>query len=103
MKNNAFLAAVEKEVQRRLKIERRILIQMCRDAAAIGAHSALEMGPKRYQQFAQDMEAALAWICSSAVDDRKNDKQMWYSKGILDRELEPIMGDLFKPWEERYS
>ena len=36
------------------------------------------------------------------LDDAKDDKSIEYTKDKLDRKLKQIMGDNFKPWDERY-
>ena len=47
----------------------------------------------------QQTEKAYAELC---LDDAKDDKHLDLTKGVIDRELERVMGSNFKPWEERY-
>ena len=37
------------------------------------------------------------------LEDSRNDKELWYSKEVLDRELKQYVGKMFVPYDERYK
>ena len=37
------------------------------------------------------------------LEDAENDRELWYSKDVMDRELKQYTGALFVPYEERYK
>ena len=55
----------------------------------------------------KEFDKTLTEVCNEYMDaysdDLKDDKQMWYSKSCLDRELKQYTGSLFVPYEERYK
>lgn len=50
-----------------------------------------------YTEACEDQE-----YMESFADDLKDDKEMVYSRAVLDRELKQYTGKLFAPAEERY-
>lgn len=60
-------------------------------------------GEKRFKDF----DKILSEVCNEyAVDivaDSKEDKDLDYSKSLLDRELQQYVGKLFVPYDERYA
>lgn len=51
---------------------------------------------KEYQKIYDE----LAWML---FVDGEDDEDFWYTKEKVDRQLREIMGDNFKPWDERYD
>lgn len=103
MKNNAFLAAVDRQANRIIMETRHIHTQMCLDAAMIAANSVFNMGPSRCQDFANAFSEALQEIAQMTVKDGKSDKELWHTKESLDKTLQKICGENFDPWEVRYA
>jgi len=102
MKPNAFLARVEAQQRINLDLQRRFTIQQSEDMALIALNRAFGFGQKRLVQFLNAYrEVFLEWALGT-MEDGKTDKNLEYTKGKLDRELQRILGDDFKPWEERY-
>lgn len=102
-KHNAFLSAVNREVQRRLTESHHVHTQMCLDAAMIAANDVFKMGPTRCPDFAVAFSEALTEIAELTMEDQKDDKNLWYTKAKVDERLKQICGDHFQPWEERYK
>ena len=98
-KNSAFILMVQKEVQR----SRRILVQMCLDAAMIAANEVFNMGPGRCEAFCSAFNATMDELARMTLEDGKDDKQLWHTKAVLDERLKAICGDKFQPWATRYQ
>lgn len=56
----------------------------------------------KFREFDSKLTEVYKEYMNEYSDDLKNDKQMWYSKGCLDRELKQYTGSLFVPYEQRY-
>lgn len=97
-KRNAFLSAVSNQVA----ASRHIHSQMCKDAALLAANKVFNMGPSRAPEFSEAFDEALRDIAVMTIKDGKDDKQLWYTKEKVDRELKRICGEHFVPWEDRY-
>ena len=55
----------------------------------------------------KELDAVLADVykeyCTDIINDSKDDKDIWYSKDTLDREIKQYVGSLFVPYDERYD
>lgn len=101
-KTNAFLARIEAQQRLNVELQRRFTIQHSEDMAVIALNKAFGFGPKRLTQFINAYrEVFLEWAVG-ALEDGKTDRDIEYTKGALDRELQRILGENFRPWEERY-
>lgn len=58
---------------------------------------------KRFRQFDQMLSEVQSEFIDSARDDMKDDPDIWYAKGKLDRELHAYTGALFVPFDKRYG
>ena len=57
----------------------------------------------KFREFDRVLAEVSEEFCSGLLDDAKTDKDIWYTKDTLDRELKQYVGKLFKPYDERYS
>ena len=76
---------------------REIAIQLC----FAGANGKLSADELLDSFFAEEHYASLA-AEDELYSEYPDDKQMDYTKGCIDRELQRILGDAAQPWEERY-
>lgn len=101
-KRNSFLDRIEANQRLNMELQRRFTIQQCEDMLLIAANRAFGFGPKRLRKLRQAYnEVFLEWAVG-ALEDGKTDRDIEYTKGALDRQLQAITGDDFRPWEERY-
>lgn len=74
--------------------------QLCLDQASIILNREFGFGAGRLQKF----NAAMVEIYGDYADIWNEDtKDVEYSKAHMDSALKQIYGDLFIPWDERYS
>lgn len=83
--------------------ERDFTRQFMIDAAVLAVHRTFGAGQKRIQDFYADMHDVLMEMASLTHEDYKGDKNLVYMKAKIDEALEPLLGDLFKPYDERYG
>lgn len=102
-KRNAFLAAVEREVNRRISRELAIQRQMIFDAAIFSANRVFSMGPKRAPKFGEVMAEELMSLAILASEDGKDDKDIVYTKTMRDKRMKRICGEHSVPWEDCYQ
>lgn len=102
-RGSSFAAVVNAEVQRRLAQERKILLQLAKDAADIAASEAFQLGPGRVQAWDEAYREAIDDIVQTTREDGKDDKALWFTKDKLDRRLQKIRGERFVPWPDRYG
>jgi len=41
--------------------------------------------------------------CTDIINDSKDDKEIWYTKDTMDREIKSYVGSLYVPYDERYN
>lgn len=58
---------------------------------------------KRQKQFADTMTEVSNEFSQATLDDFKNDKEMWYSEELLERELREYCGKWYAPKKVRYK
>lgn len=103
-KQNAFLAAVNKEVNRRIARYEVVRMQIAEDAAFMAANEVLHLGPTYAEAFGTAFVKYVNWLMGLILDDAKDDKEIEYAKAVTDRKLKPIVGEkLFVPYDERYG
>ena len=57
----------------------------------------------RMQKFRETLTEVLNEFSKATLEDYKDDKQMWYSQELIERELKEYCGKLYSPKEERYG
>lgn len=103
-KQNAFLAAVNREVTRRMANYEHTRLQMAQDAAFMAANEVLKLGPGRAEAFGRAFIKYIDEIITLINEDAKGDKKVEYAKTVIDRRLLPIVGEeLFVEFDERYG
>lgn len=60
-------------------------------------------GEKRFREFDKILAEVCAEYSKDIIADSKDDKDLDYSKSLLDRELRQYVGGLFVPYDERYA
>lgn len=58
---------------------------------------------KRFRDFDKTLEEVCDEYGQDSVTDLAGDKDIWYTKATLDREIEMYVGTLFVPWDKRYG
>lgn len=92
---NAYAA----KIQERKRLERHVTRQLMADCALIAANIVFGAGEKRCAAFMRKMEEVYTEM---AEIQQKDTEDMEYTKAVVDRKLQAILGDQFKPWERRY-
>ena len=59
-------------------------------------------GEKFFLKFDQKLTEVCDEYAKDIISDSKDDKDLDYSKSLLDRELQQYVGRLFVPYDERY-
>lgn len=102
-KQNALLAAFEKQLEARYQRKLAVTMQMCFDVAVITANDVFKMGAGRAPEFEQQYSANYAAICNMLRAD-ESDPDLEYSRTKIDERLRKIVGEKnFVPWDERYG
>ncbi len=57
----------------------------------------------KFRELDKQLSEVAAEYCKDILDDSKIDKDLWYSKETLDREIKQYVGGLFLPYDERYK
>lgn len=57
----------------------------------------------KFREFNRVLDEVVCEYMKEYADDFKCDKEMWYSRACVDRELKQYTGSLFVPEEERYK
>lgn len=58
---------------------------------------------KRFEKIDEDLTAICNEYSTDILNDAKGDRDIWYLKGALDREIKGYVGKKYVPWEERYG
>lgn len=101
MKNNAFLARMQAQSDRRAAAARNGTINFMEDVALIAANRYFGAGEKRAWEFLLAMREVEKELAKMTVRDAQEDKDLVYTQEITDRMLRPILGPHFVPYEER--
>ena len=63
----------------------------------------LGWGEKRFRDLDKVLEEVCKEYSFDILEDAKVDKDLDYSKSLLDRELKQYVGSMFVPYDERYA
>ena len=102
-KKSGYLARQQAQRAHDLKWHRLFTIQWCADAAVLAAHDVFQRKGEKLVEFYNAFVKYAHEIADMTLADAKDDKSIEYTKGKVDRQLEELLGDNFRPWEERYS
>ena len=72
----------------------RMTLQIAQDAAMIAANEVLQLGPGRAEEFAMAFMETINDIGILMHDDQKDDKDYIYTRGVVDRKLENLRGQV---------
>lgn len=101
-KTNPMLAQFEAKLEARYQRKIRICTQMGLDVAMIVANELLGLGPGRAEAFRVKYITTMNEMAALLARDGADDADLDWSREVIDRRLRPIMGDIFRPWDERY-
>ena len=101
-KPSAFLQRMEAKHQQNMRLQRLFTIQQCDDMMLITLGQDFGFGPKRAMVAMLPFRETYRSFAQLCVEDADGDQELAYTKESIDRELRRIMGDGFRPWEERY-
>lgn len=102
-KPNAYLIKMQAQKAAEIRYQRRFTIQWCADAAILAAHEVFQRKGPKLVEFYNSFVKYSNDIAEMALADAKDDKDMDFTKGKLDSILKDLLGDGFRPWEERYG
>lgn len=103
MPKSGFLAKMQAQKAADIKFHRYFAIQWCADAAILAAHEVFQRKGKKLVEFHNAFIRYAHEIANMTIDDAKGDKTLEYTKVKLDEQLQAILGEDFRPWDERYS
>jgi hypothetical protein len=98
-----YIAARQILTAHQLHRDRAFTRQFMIDAAVLAAHRTFGAGPKRIQDFYADLHEVLMEMADLTLEDAESDKDLVYMKTKLDEALEPLLGENFRPYDERYG
>ena len=100
-KQSGFVKALQLERERRDQDVRHHarVFQMDMVTVALGRMGFRE---KRFEELDRVLTEVAKEYSEEFLTDAKQDKDLWYSKDTLDRELRQYVGSRFVPYEERY-
>ena len=100
---NAYLLKLQAEKAMEMKRHRLFTIQWCADAAILAANEVFQRRGEKLVEFYNAFVRYAHEIAEMTMTDAKDDKEIAYTKGKLDKQLQELLGEDFIPWEERYS
>jgi hypothetical protein len=102
--NSGYLARQQAIKQNEMRLTRLFALQYAADAAAIAANKVFHRRGEIIAEFVTEMMMEADRIAKITLKDAKDDKQIDYTKGSVDRDLLRILGEeYFSDWETRYD
>jgi hypothetical protein len=102
-KPNPMLAKIAARHEADMAWMKMFTVQQCVDMMMIAANEEYGLGPERLNRLEETFYSVFKDYAEMTIEDAKDDKAIEYTKSKLDRKLEQICGEYFKPWEERYG
>lgn len=102
-KVNPMLAKIQARHEIDLRFQREFTIQRCCDMMLIAANDAFGFGADRLNRLEEVFFSVFTEYAEKALDDGKDDPDIIYTRSMVYRKLQQIMGKHFRPWEERYG
>ena len=100
--NSGYLARQQAYIERKIRSERHLARVFELDLVTI-ALGRMGWREKRFRDFDKMMYEVSQEYCKEIIEDSQTDKDIWYSKESLDREIKRYVGELFVPYDERYK
>ena len=91
------------QLQQEIWMSKGFTIQQCLDIAQIALHEEFGFGPTYQSRFGNAFRRAFVEYAELCLDDGKDDQDIVYTKGVLDRALRAACGDDILPFDERYA
>lgn len=102
-KQNAFIAAVNREVKRQMVQYEQTRMQIALDAYLMTVNELYNVGASRAQESADTFIRNIATITDLINTDAKDDKELEYAKAVIDRRILQIVGEgQFVDFDGRY-
>lgn len=57
----------------------------------------------KFREFDRVLDEVAIEYSKEIIADSENDKDLWYTKDVLDREIKQYVGSMFVPYDERYK
>ena len=102
-KVNAFLARQEARHRVDMAFQRDFTIQQCTDMLLIAANEAFGFGEDWLVKLLEAYQRVFEDYAEMAIEDGRADPDIEYTREKVDRKLRQILGDHFRPWEDRYG
>ena len=102
-KPNPMLAKIEARHEADMAWMKMFTVKQCVDMMMIAANEEYGLGPERLNRLEKTFYSVFKEYAEMTIEDAKDDKAIEYTKSKLDRKLEQICGEYFKPWEVRYG
>ena len=102
-KVNPMLAKIEARHRIDMAFQRDFTIQQCTDMLLIAANEAFGFGEDRLVKLLEAYQRVFEDYAEMAIEDGRADPDIEYTREKVDRKLRQILGDHFRPWEERYG
>lgn len=102
-KVNAYLARQQLRHDIDMRAQREFTIQQCSDMMLIALNEAFGFGADRLKKMEEIYLAVFSEYVRMAIADGKDDPDIEYTRAKLDAKLQQIMGEYFRPWEDRYG
>ena len=94
---NPMLAKIQAKHEQEKAFMRTFTIQQCVDMMMIAANEEYGLGPERLNRLEKTFYSVFKEYAEMTIEDAKDDKAIEYTKSKLDRKLEQICGEYFKP------
>ena len=90
------------QLQQDIWVAKGFTMQQCLDIAQITLHEQFGFGPTYQARFEQAFKNAFVDRAELCKLDGKDDKEIVYTKEVIDRELRSACGEI-RPFDERYA
>ena len=91
------------QLQRDIWMSKGFTIQQCLDIAQVALHEEFGFGPTYQTRFANAFRRCFVEYADLCLDDGKDDVDIVYTKGVLDRALRAACGDDIPDFDQRYA
>lgn len=102
-RQSGYLARMQAKKAADISFHRKFTMQWCADAAILAANEVFQRRGEKLVEFYNAFIRNAHEIAEMTLDDAKADKSLEYTKYKIDEQLKDLLGDDFKPWDERYT
>lgn len=90
-------------LRQELDLIKAFTIRQCQDVSMVELYQEFDFTPEDNAKFEKGFSRLFVELCQTCVDDVKDDKNIDYTKGALDRAVMMACGDAVLPFEKRYA